>query len=488
MKIAMIASECVPFAKTGGLADVVGALPKALAALGHEVIVIHPLYAAVDPNKHGLDVFMEKLGVWMGNTLEWCAVKTAPLGDGVTVYFIEHDRYFKRDGLYHDAWFNDFPDNPRRFAFFTRAALQLLRDRYWIADIVHIHDWQTALAPAFLKVWHWNDPILSKAASVLTIHNIAYQGIYGADTMDYTGLKWENFKPEIFEDHGRMNFLKGGIYFADMVNTVSPTYAEETRTGPLSCGMAPFLAAKGDRYIGILNGVDYCRWSPENDPYVPHHYSAKDMSGKAQAKRLLQETMGLAVDERIPVIGVVSRFVEQKGLDVVAAVIERILADMAVQFVVLGAGDKGLEHFYGTLPARLPGKAGSYIGYSEELSHLIEAGSDFFLMPSRWEPCGLNQIYSLRYGTLPIVRETGGLADTVEQYDEKTSTGTGFKFLHLSEKALYDVVGWAVSTWYDRPEHITAMRHAAMSKDFSWETSAKAYLSLYEKAISVKKN
>ncbi len=487
MKIAMLASECVPFAKTGGLADVVGALPKALSALGHEVIVILPLYGSVEVAKHSVVPFMDKLGVWMGNTLEWCAVKTASLGDGVTAYFIEHDRYFKRDELYHDAWFNDFPDNPRRFAFFTRAALQLLRDRYWIADIVHAHDWQTALAPAFLKVWHWNDPVLSKAASVLTIHNIAYQGIYSADTIDYTGLKWENFKPEIFEDHGRMNFLKGGIYFADMVNTVSPTYAQETRIGPLSCGMAPFLAAKGDRYTGILNGVDYRQWSPENDPYLPYHYSAREMSGKRHAKRLLQETMGLTVDEKTPIVGVVSRFVEQKGLDVTAAVIERILTDMAVQFVILGAGDKGLEHFYGTLPERMPGKAGSYIGYSEELSHLIEAGSDFFLMPSRWEPCGLNQIYSLRYGTLPIVRETGGLADTVEQYNEEEGSGTGFKFMHLSEQAIYDTVGWALSTWYDRHEHIVRMRTAAMSKDFSWDTSAKAYLSFYERAINLKK-
>jgi len=485
VKVAMIASECAPFAKTGGLADVVGALPRALKEQGHEVIVILPLYGTIDCNKYGVAPFMNQLGVWMGNTLEWCAVKTATLPGDVPVYFIEHDRFFKRDGLYHDAWYHDFSDNPRRFAFFTRAALQLMRDRYWIPDIVHAHDWQTALAPAFLKVWHWNDPILSKAASVLTIHNIAYQGIYGADTIDYTGLKWENFIPTIFEDHGRMNFLKGGIYFADMVNTVSPTYAEETRNGPLSHGMAPFLAAKGDRYMGILNGVDYSCWSPENDPFVPHHYSADDLSGKKAAKRLLQETMGLTVDERVPIVGIVSRFTYQKGLDVVAAVIEYILADMAVQFAILGADDKDLEHFYGTLPARFPGRVGSYIGRSEELSHLIEAGSDFFLMPSRWEPCGLNQMYSLRYGTLPIVRNTGGLADTVEQYDEKEGTGTGFKFSHLSEKAIYDTVGWAVSTWYDRPHHIATLQKTAMSKDFSWATSAKAYTALYERVRSI---
>ncbi|HOW52159.1 MAG TPA: glycogen synthase GlgA [bacterium] len=487
MKIAMISSECVPFAKTGGLADVVGALPKALSKLGHEVVIILPLYGSVDIAKHGIKPFMAQLGVWMGNTLEWCAVHKAHSDGGITVYFIEYNKYFQRDGLYHDAWFNDYPDNPKRFAFFSRAALQLLRDMYWMPDIIHAHDWQAASTMAYLKVWHWNDPLLAKAAGVLTIHNIAYQGIYGSEHLDYTGLKLENFKPDIFEDHGRLNYLKGGIYFAEMVNTVSPTYAKETRSGPLSCGMAPFLNNKGDRYTGILNGVDYALWSPENDKHLPARYSARDMKGKAAAKKLLQETLGLTVDPKLPIIGVVSRFVAQKGLDVVAQVLDHILKDMVVQFAVLGSGDKLLETYYGALPARYPGRVGSYIGYSDELSHLIEAGSDFFLMPSQYEPCGLNQIYSLKYATLPIVRATGGLEDTVEQYDEKAGTGTGFKFNVLSQTAVYDTVGWAVSTWYDRPVHIDAMRRSAMAKDFSWEESAKAYVALYERAITLKR-
>ncbi len=487
MKIAMISSECVPFAKTGGLADVVGALPKALAKLGHEVVVILPLYGSVDIEKRGIKPFMAQIGVWMGNTLEWCAVHKAQSDGGITVYFIEYNKYFQRDGLYHDAWFNDYPDNPKRFAFFSRAALQLLRDMYWMPDIIHAHDWQAAPTMAYLKVWHGNDPLLAKAAGVLTIHNIAYQGIYGAEHLDYTGLKPENFKPDIFEDHGRLNYLKGGIHFAEMVNTVSPTYATETRSGPLSCGMAPFLNNKGDRYTGILNGVDYALWSPENDKHLPARYSARDMRGKATAKKLLQETLGLTVDPKLPVIGVISRFVAQKGLDVVGQVLDHILKDMVVQFAVLGSGDKVLEQYYGGLPAHYPGRVGSYIGYSDELSHLIEAGSDFFLMPSQYEPCGLNQIYSLKYGTLPIVRATGGLADTVEQYDEKAGTGTGFKFNVLSPTAVYDTIGWAVSTWYDRPTHIAAMRQAAMAKDFSWDESAKAYVSLYERAIALKR-
>ncbi|MBU4582165.1 MAG: glycogen synthase GlgA [Proteobacteria bacterium] len=480
----MISSECVPFAKTGGLADVVGALPKALRKLGHEVIVVLPLYGSIDYRKHGIELFIAPIGVRMGNSLEWCAVHKAICDGVISVYFIEYDKYFQRDGLYHDAWFNDYADNPKRFAFFSRAALQLLCDMNWAPDVVHAHDWQAALAMAYLKIGYENDPFLADAAGLLTIHNIAYQGIYGSEHLDYTGLNRENFRPEIFEDHGRINYLKGGIYFADMVNTVSPTYARETRSGPLSCGMAPSLNNKGDRYTGVLNGVDYAHWSPESDRYLPVKYSAQEMDGKKAAKKRLQETFHLTVDEEIPIIGVVSRFVAQKGLDVFAQVVEPILREMAVQFAVLGSGDKGLEHYYGMLPGRYPGKVGSHIGYSDELSHLIEGGSDFFLMPSQYEPCGLNQIYSLKYGTLPIVRATGGLDDTVEQYDEKAGSGNGFKFYVLSPTAIYYTVGWAVSTWYDRPAHITAMRRAAMAKDFSWETSAKQYVALYERAIA----
>ena len=480
----MISSECVPFAKTGGLADVVGALPKALRKFGHEAIVILPLYGSIDYRNHGLEPFMAQIGVRMGNALEWCAVHKAVCDGVITVYFIEYNQYFQRDGFYHDARFNDYPDNPERFAFFSRAALQLLHDMAWMPDIVHAHDWQAAPAMAYLKIRHGNEPLLANTAGVLTIHNMAYQGIFGSEHLDYTGLGGQNFRPEIFEDHGCLNYLKGGIYFADMVNTVSPTYARETRSGPLSCGMAPFLNHKGERYTGILNGVDYAHWSPESDRYLPARYSVEEMEGKKAAKKRLQEMFHLTVDKTIPIIGIVSRFAAQKGLDVVAKVIESILEDMMVQFAVLGSGDKKLERRYGTLPDRYPGKAGAHIGYSDELSHLIEGGSDFFLMPSRYEPCGLNQIYSLKYGTLPIVRATGGLDDTVEQYNERRGSGTGFKFDDLSPAAIYDTVGWAVSAWYDRPGHITAMRKAAMAKEFSWESSAQKYAALYGQAIA----
>jgi starch synthase len=485
LKIATIASECVPFVKTGGLADVVGALPKALHALGHDVIVILPKYSSIQTSQYDLRRALSPMGVWMGNILEWCAVYTTRL-DGVPVYFIESNKYFDRWGLYHDADFKDYQDNAQRYGFFTRAALQLCRDMGFAPDIVHAHDWQTALAPAYLKIWHWNDPLLGDAASILTIHNIAYQGVYNASSYDYLGLQWGNFTSNKFEDHGNINFLKGGIYYADMVNTVSPTYAVETRTPEYASGLAPYLNSKGENYVGILNGADGERWNPATDPLIPARFSRENLAGKAVCKRELQRRFLLEVNPHLPIIGVISRFVGQKGLDLLAQTIESIINNMQVQFVILGAGDKGLESFYGNLPARYPERIGSYIGYYEEDSHWIEAGADFLLMPSIFEPCGLNQMYSLKYGTLPIVRATGGLDDTVQQYDERTGAGTGFKFLAPTPTAIYDTVGWAVSTYYDRPRHIQQMVQTAMAQDFSWESSAKKYLETYQKAIENK--
>jgi len=485
LKIAMIAAECIPYVKTGGLADVVGVLPRFLRQLGHEVIVILPRYAAIDYVRHGLKPLMAQMGVWMGNVQEWCAVHYAE-NEGTPVYFIEFNKYFNRFGLYHDANFNDYQDNPYRFSFLTRAGLQLCKDLGFAPDIVHAHDWHTALAAAYLKIWHWNDPQLGKAASALTIHNIAYQGSYSADCYNYLGLQWANFTADKFEDHGRINFLKGGIVYSDVVNTVSPTYANETRTPAGGYGLAPYLNNKGDNYWGILNGCDYEHWDPAIDTLIPARYSAADLSGKAICKRRLQERMGLEADASIPIIGVVSRFAAQKGLDLLAGAMESILADMRVQFAVLGSGEKSLETFYGQIPGRYPGRVGSYIGYNEELAHWIEAGCDFFIMPSLYEPCGLNQMYSLRYGTLPIVRATGGLDDTVQQYDEASGAGTGFKFWEPSARAIYYTVGWAVSTFYDRPHHIQQMIQAAMAQDYSWEKSAQAYQALYERALAVK--
>lgn len=484
LNILMVASEVVPFAKTGGLADVAGALPIYLKRAGHEVRVVMPKYASINSSKFQLEPFHSPMGVWMGNHEEWCQVHRAFIEKNIPVYFIDHDIYFNREGLYHDKNMNDYLDNPRRYAFFSRAALQLCIDLDFRPDIVHSNDWQTALCSAYLKVWHKDTPALAGAASVLTIHNIAYQGKYPMHDYDYTGLRWDNFHPDALEDFGNINFLKGGIFFSDVVNTVSPGYARETRTPLGSHGLAPYLNNKGEDYFGILNGIDYVEWSPESDTLIPAKYSAKDLSGKKLCKQELQSRLGLTPSDRTPVVGVVSRFADQKGLHLLAEIIDSLVSNMEVQFAILGSGDKGLEHHFAHMAHVHPGKIGTYIGYSNELAHLIEAGSDFFVMPSIYEPCGLNQIYSLKYGTLPIVRATGGLDDTIDQYDESTGAGTGFKFDAISASALYDTIGWAISTYFDRPLHYLQLQQNAMQQVFSWEKSTQQYLAAYQQALS----
>jgi starch synthase len=486
LKIAFLASEAVPFVKSGGLADVAGALPKALAARGHDVIVIVPDYAGIDRERWRLVPFINPLGVWMGDTEEWCGTSTTTHA-GVRFFFIRCDKYFDRHGLYHDAEFEDYRDNARRFAFFSRAALQLCRDMGFVPDIVHAHDWQTALAAAYLKVWHWDDPVLGAAASVLTIHNIAHQGKYDRSDYDYLGLQWGNFTTDKFEDFGGINLLKGGIAFADLVTTVSPSYAEETRGEIGGNGLGPWLTAKGEDYWGILNGADYEHWDPAIDPLIAARYGPGDLAGKAVCKRDLQRRMMLDEAADMPLVGVIGRFVGQKGFELLARSIEWMVGGMRLQFAILGGGEKSLEWTFGPMPGRYPGRIGSFIGYNEELAHRIEAGADFFLMPSLFEPCGLNQLYSLKYGTLPIVRATGGLNDTVVQYDEATGDGTGFKFLEPMPQAVHDTVGWAVSTYYDRPQHMQRMISAAMQQDFSWDRSAAVYEQAYARAIANKR-
>jgi starch synthase len=487
MNILMITSECSPYAKTGGLADVVPALSKALIKAGHSVKIVMPKYAQINATHYGLNTELGSLGVWMGNSLEWCSV-LGTQSNKLPVYFIESKKYYDRWGLYHDANFSDYPDNPLRFAFLARAALQYCIDSNYPVDIVHAHDWQAALAPAYLKIWHWNDALLGNAASLLTIHNIAYQGVYSAEHYNYLGLQWGNFTSDKFEDHGRVNFLKGGIQYADLVNTVSPTYANETRTPEIAFGLAPYLNNKGGNYLGILNGVDYEEWDPVHDPLIPVNFSKDDLAGKAACKAHLQNRFNLEIAPQIPIIACVSRLVAQKGLSMLATTLDAILDNMLVQFVVLGTGERDLEGYFSDLAGRYPGRVGTHIGYHNELAHWIEAGADFFVMPSLYEPCGLNQIYSLRYGTIPIVRATGGLDDTVNQYDESSGQGTGFKFWDATPSAVYYTIGWAVSTYFDRPDHIQRMIQAGMTMDFSWEASAREYEAAYLRALTNKRS
>jgi len=487
LNILLLSSEMTPFAKTGGLADVTAALAQRMADKGHTVKVIIPKYNQIQsmpPVKHE-----KTMCVQMGSHFEeWCRVEeTEPTKGTYSVIFIEHQNFFGRNGLYHDEWMNDYVDNACRFGFLCRAGLQYCIDQNWSPDIVHSNDWQTALTSAYIKLWFWNNPILANAASVLTIHNIAYQGVYPEGDTEYLGLDNRAYNEHQFESFHRLNLLKGGIFYADVVNTVSEGHAREITSPYGGFGLAPYISNKGYYFKGITNGVDYTIWSPQKDPLIPATYSPSDLTGKKTCKKKLQEEFKLAEDDHICLIGCIGRFVEQKGYHLIRDVIERALEEMHIQFVMLGSGDNDLESFFGSLPARYPGKAGSFIGYNNDYAHLIEAGADFFLMPSLFEPCGLNQLYSLKYGTLPIVRATGGLEDTVEQYDEESGTGTGFKFWDAHPAALYYTIGWAISTYYDRPAHMKKLIKNAMSKDFSWDRSVEAYENLYILAREAKK-
>jgi len=486
LNILLVASEVYPFAKIGGLADVVFALSRELRTHGHDVRIVMPHYAGLMKNTKEFTTCLAPMGVWMGDCEEWCSVLET-VYDTVPFYFIEHQLYFHREGVYHDSSMKDYDDNPRRFAFLSRAALQLCKDTGFTPDIIHVHDWQAALVPAYLKLWHWNDRQLGKAASVLTLHNVAHQGMYPKSNIPYLGIGWNNFTEDKFESYDQVNFLKGGIHYADYITTVSPSFAREIMNPYGGFGLAPYLSKRQSSFRGILNGIDTVHWNPQTDPYIPAHYSAHDRTGKKECKRQLQKMFDCQQSPNVPVIGVVGRFVSQKGFELLAGVIERIVKDMIVQFIILGTGERHLESYFGDLPKRYGGTIGSYIGFDNERAHSIEAGSDFFVMPSIYEPCGLTQMYSQRYGSLPIVRATGGLDDTVDQYDEATGNGTGFKFWDATQDALYYTIGWAVSTYYDRPHHIEKMVGTAMNRDFSWKRQAQEYETTYHQAMSNKK-
>jgi len=479
----MVTSECAPFARTGGLGDMVAGLSKALAELGHEVRICLPLYGLIEYERWQLHWEKSACVHMGGGEQNWVGVHTANLNDDIPVWFVEYHRFFSRPGIYGDGQ-RDYADNAFRFALLSKAALQICKDVGWIPDVVHVHDWPTAVAAAFLKTWDRILSPLSHTASVLTIHNIGYQGVYPADVMHYLGVGWEHFSSEKFEDHGNVNLLKAGIHFADAITTVSPTHAREVLTPSGGRGLAPYLNARAADFCGILNGCDYEEWNPATDPLIPARYTAKDLSGKAICKAALQHRFGLAVDARRPVFGIVSRFAPQKGFSLLMDALPRALNTMVIQVVVLGNGDRATEDFFNWLARNYPGRVGVFIGFHHELSHLLQAGSDFFLMPSRYEPCGLSQMYALKYGTLPVVRATGGLDDTVENYDEKTGQGTGFKFWADTSEALYNTIGWANATWYDRPHHIVKLRQQAMAQDFSWSKSAPRYVDVYHRALA----
>ncbi|MBU1658615.1 glycogen synthase GlgA [bacterium] len=482
LKILIVASEVVPFAKTGGLADVAGALPKALRALGHDVLVVMPRYYMVDKQKYNLQALEGALGVDMGRNGEtWGLVLEGVLPNSdVPVYFIEHEGYFGRKELYDEGGYG-YIDNAERFIFFSKAALQLSKKLHFQADIIHANDWHSAIIPLLLNTKYANDPHFKDTASVLTIHNLQHQGRFSKDVMELLGIGWESFNTYELEDFDGVNLLKGGVVHADAITTVSPKYAQEIRTPEFDWGLKDVLNAHAHKLYGILNGVDYEEWSPCNDPFIAKNYDVDAMSGKKVCKEELQKFFNLPVREDVPVIGFVGRLADQKGISLIAHEIWKLMR-LDVQVVLLGAGEKWAEGFFSHVSEIYKDKFGSYIGYRNDLAHQIEAGSDFFLMPSLFEPCGLNQIYSLSYGTLPIVRATGGLDDTIENFDASNNSGTGFKFYDASPEALYGTISWAIDTWYNNKDAIRQLVHNGMKKHFGWDDTAKIYEGVYYQA------
>jgi len=481
LKILMAASEAVPYIKSGGLGDVCGALPKALKQAGHDARIVIPRHWGIDLSKYHHNKPVRAMCVHTGGGPIWCGVYEVTF-DGVTAYMIDHNGFFGRSGLYDDGK-KEYDDNPQRFSFFCRAVLQLCKDEGFQPDVIHCNDWQTALIPAYLKTWDSGDLFYGRTATVFTIHNIGYQGVFHAACVPFLGLWKSDMQPDKFEDHGAVNLMKGAIHYCDAVSTVSPSYAQEI-LGPVgSSGLHEFLGRRKQDLFGILNGVDYDHWDPATDRFLPAKYSPSNMSGKAVCKSDLQREFCLHQDPNVPLIGIVTRFTEQKGLHQLMQVIKKICWQMRVQFAIVGAGEKYLEDFFGGLPREFGGQVGAWIGYDNGKAHRVEAGCDFFLMPSMYEPCGLNQIYSLKYATLPIVRATGGLRDTVWSYDERTGHGNGFSFDTPTPQAIFDAVGWAVSTYYDRRHHFDQMRQQAMKAHFSWADSARHYDVMYHRAI-----
>ena len=473
LDILMIASEARPFAKTGGLADVAGALPPALARLGHHVTLVLPRYRGIDagggqpadvpfgPNRYPVK-FVER-----------------PLSDNVTVVLIDAPGLYDREGLYGTAD-GDYADNAFRFAVLSRGALEYARLRQRRPSVVHAHDWQAGLAPVYLRTVLAGDPVLGGVPSVLTIHNLAFQGLFASDMLRWIGLSPDQFRVDALEYWGRISYLKGGIVYSRRITTVSPRYAQEILTPEFGFGFEGILAARASDLVGILNGIDTSLWDPATDPYLPAHFTADSLEGKRDVKRALLADVGLPSDEKSlarPTVGLVSRLTDQKGFDIIAAAADRLMA-LDATWVMLGNGEPHYETFWRALRQRYPDRVAVYIGFNERLAHLIEGGADLFLMPSRFEPCGLNQMYSLRYGTIPVVRATGGLDDTVEDADEVPRGGTGFKFQEYSPDALLDAVRRALAAHGDPRRWKTLLKNA-LRQDHSWDVSAREYVKVY---------
>ncbi len=483
MKVLIVSSEIIPYAKTGGLADVTGTLPKVLRGLGIEADCILPKYGLVKDEQYQIVPTSVEVKVPMGHREERGRILQRNEESGVITYFVENGRYFDREFLYATKD-GDYVDNAERFIYFSRAVLEFLVNSGKKYDVIHCNDWQTGLIPVYLKTIYSGFDVFAETATVCTVHNLGYQGLFWSHDMPLTGLGWEMFTPKALEFYGKINFLKGGLVFADVISTVSQTYSREIQKEEFGFGLDGVLFEREKDLYGILNGVDYEVWNPVDCSHLKANYSWENRRGKKECKKELLEIYGFSSDTDTPVIGIISRLVAQKGFDILQEIGGK-LAALDVKFVILGTGERKYEEFFDEIAKKYPEKCGVKIAYDDALAHKIEGGADMFLMPSRYEPCGLNQIYSLKYGTVPIVRATGGLADTVIDVDENPGEGTGFSFSEYRSKDLYETIVRALS-WYNRKEEWEKIVIRGMQKDFSWDVSAGKYLELYRTALNRK--
>jgi starch synthase len=474
LHVVFAASEMVPYMKTGGLADVVGALPKALARLGHRVTVFLPRYGPIGfpPGE-----FLGSVHVPLDAPPRSAGYYVAEPHPGVRVVFVEHPPFFDRATPYGPEGGGDWDDNRLRFAFFARAVLEFFRSRGERPDVFHAHDWQAGLLPVYLKAFYWDDPTLHRLPSVFTIHNLAYQGNFGFDTLDLLGLPWNLGTSHGLEYHGGVSFMKGGLLFSEKVTTVSPQYAREIQEPRKGYGLDGVLRERARDLVGIVNGVDTDEWDPGRDPALPAAYSADDLGGKAACKSELLRAFGLPEYPDLPLVGITSRLVGQKGFDIVTEAWWDFL-QRPVRLVVLGTGEAAIRAGFADMARRAPDRVGVRFSYDPRLAHLIVGGADMFLMPSRDEPCGLSQLYAMRYGTPPIVHAAGGLVDTVEPWDPAAQTGTGFRFDTPDGTGFMWALDQALATWRER-DAWRGLQRNGMRRDSSWESSARAYEQVY---------
>ncbi|KAA3612438.1 MAG: glycogen synthase GlgA [Planctomycetota bacterium] len=481
LKICLVSSELAPFAKTGGLADVCSALARSLTDADQDIRVYLPMYRRIREGSWPLQPLagLQDFPLTLGGQRRHVSISSVHLPDSkVEVRLVRCPELFDGDDLYGEG-----EEEALRFALLTRAALDCCQYEQWAPDILHCHDWHAALGPLYLKTWYAWDKLFERTRTVLTIHNIGYQGVFSSDILE--SLDLEDCRDLLYREDledGVINFLKTGLLYADALTTVSRTYAREIQTEEFGMGLEDLLRARNDSLVGIVNGVDYQEWNPDTDTLIPENYSAEDLRGKQRCKQALLEKMDLAPDPKGPVMGIVSRLTYQKGFELLPDILSVLLKEQDVRLVVLGSGEPKYQDYFQWLHESLPNKVAFYNGYSNELAHWIEAGSDLFLMPSRYEPCGLNQMYSLKYGTIPIVRRTGGLADTVVQFDRNGSSGTGFLFDGFEAEGLLVALQQALQIFQDPPAW-QALQQNAMNQDYSWEKQVREYLSLFQELV-----